>query len=115
MKTDIVIENQMINCVIPVKEIDIEKLFKTLSVTQSYGQMNLKYFYELLQTRPYLCITYHYKTNRFTYHLTVDTTPSQITLPYEFEHKTAIHKYIRDSYYDEVKKYRFKKLNMILK
>ncbi len=106
----------MINCVIPINDVDIMKLFKTLSVTQSYGQMNLNHFYKLLLTRPYLCITYHYKTNRFTYKLSVDNTiSSQITLQYKPEHKNNIHKYIRDSYYDEVKQHRFNKFNIIPK
>ena len=105
-----VIENGAVNCIIHITSVDYRLLMIALSTNVNYGQMNLNYVTKLVATRPYLKITYHFKTNRFTYSLMVGFEPTCITLPYMY--RVNIHNYIKKSYFEIVKNTRSKRFDI---
>lgn len=105
-----VIENGAVNCIIHSTSVDYRLLMIALSTNVNYGQMDLNSVTKLVATRPYLKITYHFKTNRFTYCLMVSFEPTSITLPYIY--RVNIHNYIKKSYFGIVKKTRSEKFDI---
>ena len=105
-----VIDNGTVNCIIHSTSVDYRLLMIALSTNVDYGQMNLNYITKLVANRPYLKITYHFKTNRFTYRLMTNFEPTSITLPYMF--RVNIHNYIKKSYFEIIKNTRIKRFGI---